>query len=155
MAGIVSTGIRGLIAIDTYSPEKVIGLLGVAPIMDFEEIAIKYSYPRRKIYRGTKQEMAVATYVNMAGEITITVNRTSVMNDLFQLCSSTMGYTPVVVKDLMGLSTVVMTKGFLINAPEVVYAKGVTTNAWTFQGVLQANIISGSNALLSTLTSWL
>lgn len=136
----------------TYSPKEVLVVVGVVPVLTFNSVAIQYSRPRWSFYEGTQGELTRGKVNSALGSISIEIPRTSLFNDGLSGMYALGGVIPVAIKDLLGISIHVMSKGTIINMPSTSYEKNVKDNRWIISGKLSLNVNGGSNDVIGSVT---
>lgn len=136
----------------TYSPEEVLVLVGVVPVLTFNEVKVSYRRPRWTFYEGTRGEFSRSRSMKVFGTISITIPRTSQFNDMLTAEYWSFGLVSVMIKDLQGLSLHFMLAGTMVDLPDPTYGKDVTDNVWNIQGLINLNVVGGSVDYIGAIT---
>jgi len=142
--------------LQSYSPKNVIITAGVFLITQWNKVTVKYDEPVWKFDVGCYGKIVRRKINNPLGTITIELPQTAAGN-AYNSASATLtdatlgidGVIPILITDLWGGSLHVMTKGSIVQKPEVTYDKNPTNRVWIFRGEMDLNVLSTRNAINS------
>lgn len=125
-------------ATKTYDPKSVTVVIGGFPISGFADgtfINIMRSSDAFTKTVGADGDTTRVKSNDKSGEMTITLDMTSISNDVLTTIAlrdelANAGVVTVRIKDLLGASTYVSATGWIRKLPEVEYSKETSTREW-------------------------
>lgn len=136
----------------TYSPDKVVVLVGGVPMQGYAEDTFFEIAPMSDLVTsqaGADGEIARSLNTDRRGEATITLQQTSPSNDVLSGLATLDGLTaggvfPVMVQDLMGRTLAVSSQAWISRLPNVTFGREVADREWKITGVFSVYTIGGS-----------
>jgi hypothetical protein len=127
-------------AIRTYDPKSIAIIVGGVPITGLADGTFLTAMRANDAFTKSVGADGDTTRVksnDKSGEVTITLDKTSLSNDYLssvylrdELANA--GVVTIRIKDLLGASTYVSATGWIRKLPEVEYSKETSTNEWVF-----------------------
>jgi hypothetical protein len=142
----------------TYSPDKVLCIIGGVPMSGFADgtgITVEREADAFTKVVGSDGVVSRVKSANRTGSVTITLQQTSASNDIlsgFALLDevSNEGVFPVLIKDNLGRSVFASGEGWVKKIPSSAFGKDISDREWVIDcGKL--NIFVGGNTESSVL----
>lgn len=124
----------------TYDPKSVSVIIGGFPISGFADGTFINAMRSNDAFTKTTGADGDTTRVksnDKSGELTITLDQTSLSNDVLTSIAlrdelANAGVVTIRIKDILGASTFVSATGWIRKIPEVEYGKETSTREWVF-----------------------
>lgn len=136
-------------AVKSYSPKKVVAIVGTFILKSWDEITVDYNEDRWSIDCDRHGNAYRVKNPSNIGTIEITVKQTSLSNTynslVYTAISDTLdvaGVIPVLIVDLWNAPLHVMPAASIMRVPKSTYAKSVTSRTWQFKGDLTVNSVA-------------
>lgn len=140
-----------------YDSASVIVLFNGVPLKGLADgtfIIARPNNPSFNLFVGTSGEAARALTNNQSGTIEITLQQSSVSNDVLSalhaadiIAPSGVSVSAVLIKDLNGSTLVIASTAWITQYPEVTYARGASNWTWTIESDRMVFAVGSSNAL--------
>jgi len=136
-------------AVKSYSPKKVIAIVGTFILRSWDEITVDYDEDRWTFDCDMYGNPYRLKNPSNLGTIKISMKQTSLSNSynslVYAAISDTInvaGVIPVLIVDLWNAPLHVMPSASISRIPKSTYGKNVTSREWQFRGDLTVNSIA-------------